>query len=189
MSEISKPQLAVYVAAAIAIVLIGARYLSERPQGTAQPSSQGERPAAVRLTHGSGGEMVVDIAGAVRRPGVYHLPADSRVDDALRRAGGVRRDADITTLNRAAKLSDGRQVVVPSRSVSGSAGSAADGPLSLNAASPEQLDGLDGIGPGLAEKIIAYRQQNGGFGSVDELDRVPGIGAKRLAALREQLTG
>jgi competence protein ComEA len=93
-------------------------------------------------------------------------------------------------LNLAAKLEDGRQVLVPLRGAAPAGGGAAPAegqPLDLNTATPEQLDQLDGIGPGMAASILKYREQHGGFGSVDELAEVPGIGEKRLASLREQV--
>jgi competence protein ComEA len=133
--------------------------------------------------------VTVHVAGAVRRPGVYRLPARARVVDAVRRAGGARRKADLAALNLAAKLEDGRQVVVPVRGAAAAAGgTAAEGvPLDLNTATAEQLDELDGIGPGMAGTILKYREQHGGFGSIEELGQVPGIGEKRLASLREQV--
>jgi competence protein ComEA len=118
------------------------------------------------------------------------------VAGAIRRAGGATARADLDALNLAAKLEDGRQVLVPERAVAGGAavGAAAAGatapqpPVNLNTATAEQLATLDGIGPAMAEKIIAYRQEEGGFGSIDDLDQVSGIGPKRLEALRERVT-
>ena len=138
---------------------------------------------------GAAARVTVHVAGAVRRPGVYRLPARARVVDAVRRAGGARRRADLAALNLAAKLEDGRQVVVPAaRAAAAAAGTAAEGvPLDLNTATAEQLDELDGIGPGMAGTILKYREQHGGFGSIEELGQVPGIGEKRLASLREQV--
>jgi competence protein ComEA len=114
------------------------------------------------------------------------------VADALARAGGARRRADVGAVNLAAELQDGRQVLVPLRAKGGGvavAGAApAPGvPLDLNTATVEQLDELDGIGPATAQQIVAYREAHGGFGSVEELDQVPGIGETRLAALRDKV--
>ena len=138
-----------------------------------------------------GGGLVVHVAGAVRRPGVYRLRAGARVGDAVERAGGARRRADLGAVNLAAELQDGRQVLVPLRvrgGVAAAAGGTAPGvPLDLNTATVEQLDELDGIGPATAQQIVAYREAHGGFGSVEELDQVPGIGETRLAALREKV--
>ena len=129
------------------------------------------------------------------RPGVYRLPAGARVEDALERAGGPTRRADLSQINRAAKVEDGRQVLVPTRvkaaaAAPGTTPSAAAGPgqpLNLNTATLEQLDELDGVGPATAQKILDFREEHGGFGAVEELDQIPGIGEKRLAALREHV--
>ncbi|WTL50897.1 ComEA family DNA-binding protein [Streptomyces sp. NBC_01497] len=141
---------------------------------------------------GAGG-VVVDVGGAVRHPGVLRLPAGSRVEDALREAGGPKDGTDLSTLNRARVLVDGEQVVVgapagaaPTGGVpaSPSAPGAPAGPLNLNVATLEQLDTLPGVGPVLAQHILDYRTQNGGFRSVDELREVNGIGERRFADLQ-----
>jgi competence protein ComEA len=112
-----------------------------------------------------------------------------RVGDAVEAAGGARRSGDLGAVNLAARVADGQQVVVPPRAAAGAPGaSGASGPISLSTATLEQLDALDGVGPGLAQKIIDYRTQHGGFRSVDELGEVPGIGDKRLESLRAQLS-
>jgi competence protein ComEA len=141
----------------------------------------------------AGGRPLVHVAGAVRHPGVYRLRAGARVADAVERAGGARRRADLSAVNLAAKVEDGRQVLVPRRGPV-AAGPAAPGapatpaaPIDLNTATLEQLDTLDGVGPVTAQKILDYREEHGGFGSIDELGQVPGIGEKRLAALREKV--
>jgi competence protein ComEA len=154
---------------------------------------------AVDDTGARAATIVVHVAGAVRRPGVYRLRDGTRVDAAIRRAGGPTRAANLDALNLAAKLADGRQVLVPSRAPvaasdagAGATGSGADAasgvPVNLNSATVEELDGLDGIGPTTAQKIVDYREAHGGFSSVDELDQVDGIGPARLAALRDQVT-
>ncbi len=131
--------------------------------------------------------LVVDVVGAVRRPGVYHLPAGSRVLAAVARAGGLTPRADLAAVNLAAPLADGEQVVV---SALGSGGTAAgapgspSAPLSLNSATAEQLDALPGIGPVTAQKIIDYRTQHGGFSSVDDLDAISGFGPAKLQNLQ-----
>ncbi|WP_418957002.1 helix-hairpin-helix domain-containing protein [Streptomyces tritici] len=152
------------------------------PPGASGSASPSLRPAAV----------VVDVSGKVRRPGILSLPAGSRVADALRAAGGVRPGTDMTGLNRARVLMDGEQVVVGVPGMVGSAGGAAGGapggaapgmPVSLNAATVEQLDTLPGVGPVLAQHIVDYRTEHGGFRSVGELREVSGIGARRFAEL------
>jgi competence protein ComEA len=135
--------------------------------------------------------VVVDVVGAVRRPGLYRLVQGSRIADAVTRAGGTTRKADLAQLNLAAPLADGEQIVVPRRgpqptaSGNGSPASAASAPVQLSTATLEQLDSLPGVGPVTAQKILDYRQEHGAFRSVDELDAVPGIGAKRLDQLRD----
>jgi competence protein ComEA len=141
--------------------------------------------------------LYVHVAGAVRRPGLVQVPAGSRVAAAVARAGGPARKADLTGVNLAAQVEDGQQVVVPvAGAVPGAIGPAAAGQgaaapaglrPSLGTATPEQLDEIDGIGPTLAERIIEYRTENGGFGSLSELQEVEGIGEKRFETLREAL--
>ena len=180
MPETPRHVLALWALGLVAVVLLGARYLG-RDDG--EPA---RAPIRVAEPHEAAARLTVHVAGAVRRPGVYRLSARARVVDAVRRAGGARRRADLSALNLAAKLEDGRQVVVPVRGAAPAApGEGA--PLDLNTATPEQLDELDGIGPGMAGTILEYRERHGGFGSVEELGQVPGIGEKRLAALREKV--
>jgi competence protein ComEA len=140
------------------------------------------------------GEVYVHVAGAVRRPGLVRVPAGARVAEAVFRAGGPGRRADLTGVNLAAQVEDGQQVVVPTAGAAMSATGQAGEPAastgvkpSLGSATVEQLDEIDGIGPTLAERIVEYRTQNGGFGSLDELQDVDGIGEKRLETLRDAL--
>ena len=133
--------------------------------------------------------LVVDVAGAVRRPGLYRLPQGSRVAAAIAAAGGATRRADVDAVNLAAPLADGLQVVVPWRGAGtagagGGATPSATSPVDLNSATVEQLDALPGIGPSTAQKIVDYRQAHGAFHSLEELDAVPGIGAGRIAQLK-----
>ncbi|MFF4626813.1 helix-hairpin-helix domain-containing protein [Streptomyces griseorubiginosus] len=165
-------------------------------QGGEQPAVSGGMP---NTPGAAGAEIVVDVSGKVREPGVHRLPAGSRVADALKAAGGVRPGTDTDALNRARFLVDGEQVVVggpapapgaggvpangaPAAPGGGPAGAAA--PVSLNTATVDQLDTLPGVGPVLAQHILDYRTQHGGFRSVDELREVNGIGDRRFADLR-----
>jgi competence protein ComEA len=140
-------------------------------------------------------KLVVYVVGAVRRPGVYRLSEGTRVEDAVLRAGGPTRKADLVGVNLAAPLADGEQVLVPARlpravaAAEGapvSAGSSVPaGPVQLSVATVEQLDELPGIGPVTAQKIVDYRSEHGAFRSVDDLDDVPGIGPSRVEQLRD----
>jgi competence protein ComEA len=134
---------------------------------------------------------VVDVEGAVRRPGLVRLPKGSRVADAVARAGGMTAKASRAGVNLAAPVADGQQVLVPAAGAIGSAadaGSPATGPISLSAATAEQLDTLPGIGPVTAQKIVQFRQQHGPFQSVDGLDAIPGIGPARISELQGLVT-
>jgi competence protein ComEA len=194
MPELSRSQAVLYGAIALALLLLGARAIrSEGGEGgpPAAAASTGPGPDGFNLRIGGGADVVVDVAGAVRRPGVYRLPAGARVVDAIERAGGAARGALLEGINRAARLADGQQVVVPERGPGGSAalatGATDDGPISLGSATVEQLDTIDGIGPVTAEKIVEYRDQHGGLASVDQLDEVSGIGPATMQSLRARL--
>jgi competence protein ComEA len=136
--------------------------------------------------------LVIDVAGAVRRPGLYRLRAGSRVDDAIAAAGGATGKAQLDTVNLAAPVADGEQIVVPGRGAAAggaaatppAAGSSPSAPVDLNSATLEQLEALPGIGPVTAQKILDYRQQHGAFHSVEELQGVPGIGPAHMAQLK-----
>jgi competence protein ComEA len=154
------------------------------PPIAAASSGAGAAPGAVPAA----AAVVVDVVGAVRRPGLYRLRDGERIADAVARAGGATRKADLEQVNLAAPVADGEQVVVPRRTPRGAgapAGVAAPaGPVHLSTATVEQLDALPGVGPVTAQKIVAYRQEHGAFRSVDELDAIPGIGPARLDQLR-----
>jgi competence protein ComEA len=198
MTELTPRQLAVCVAGLLVMVVLGLSQLRRGGEESAA-AQRADAPAPIAVDEGGGGRLVVHVAGAVRDPGVYRLAAGARVDDAVQRAGGATRRADLGGLNLAAQLEDGRQVLVPQRAARGGAGAAtvaggaapepAPGqPLNINTATLEQLDGLSGIGPLTAQKILDYREELGGFGSIEELGEIPGIGDKRLASLREEVT-
>jgi competence protein ComEA len=135
--------------------------------------------------------LVIDVAGAVRRPGLYRLREGSRIDDAIALAGGATAKAQLDGVNLAAPVADGEQIVVPGRgpvgavaASSSAAGSSPSAPLDLNSATLEQLENLPGVGPVTAQKILDYRQQHGAFHSVAELQGVPGIGPAHMAQLK-----
>jgi competence protein ComEA len=198
MPDLSRAQLLVYGAIAVALLLVGARWLRAADDATgSSPASELTAGTAAgggddfELERGAG-ELVVHVAGAVREPGVYELPMGSRVTDAVERAGGTTGSAAPDTINLAAKLADGQQVVVAARApgVPGSAASAAastDGPISLGSATVEQLDTIEGIGPVTAADILAYRDEHGGVSSIDDLDQISGIGPATMEALRGRL--
>jgi competence protein ComEA len=202
MTELTPRQLAFCIAGVVVMLLLGVSQLRRGGgDSAAAPPGGGEGAAAeapIAVEEDGGGRLVVHVAGAVRDPGVYRLAAGARVDDAVARAGGATRRADLGGLNLAAELEDGRQVLVPERARAGGGGAVAPGataaapapgqPLNLNTATLEQLDTLSGIGPLTAQKILEYREELGGFGSIEELGEIPGIGEKRLASLREEVT-
>jgi competence protein ComEA len=173
----------------IAALFVGGRYLAGA--GAAEQTTAAQ-PVAGELRAEPAPRLIVHVVGAVRRPGLYRLANGARIADALRRAGGATRRADLSLVNLAAPVSDGTQVVVPRRvspTEEAAAGDAATGapggPVHLNTATVEQLDELPGVGPVTAQKIVDWREQHGAFSSVDDLDAIPGIGPARLEQLRE----
>ena len=203
MGSLTRSQLLVYGAVAVALLLIGARWIRSGDQSSSAAGGVSLSPAAgssgsadgsFEVSAGSGEDVVVHVAGAVEEPAVYRLPAGSRVGDAVQRAGGPTARAALEGLNLAARLTDGQQIVMPSRAAgpagvaasSGGAGTA-DAPISLGTATVEELDTIEGIGPVTAEKIIEFRSQNGGTSSVDQLDEIDGIGPATMDALRARL--
>jgi competence protein ComEA len=195
--------------AATAVALLVAAVIGWSRLHAEAPAPAPESPPAIQIApsagastgaSGDGGPaeaVLVHVAGAVRHPGVYRLRDGERVNDAVRRAGGASRRADLAAVNLAAKVQDGRQVLVPERArrpvAASSAGEARaaqtpSGPLNLNTATLEQLDTLDGVGPATAQKILDFREAHGGFGSVEELSQIAGIGERRMAGLREAVT-
>jgi competence protein ComEA len=202
MGSLSRSQLLVYGAVAVTLLLVGARWI--RSAEESDPGAGGVSLSSASGASGSAGsfgvdaqggeDVVVHVAGAVREPDVYRLPAGSRVDDAVQRAGGPTARADAQGLNLAARLTDGQQIVMPAV-VSGpggvaagsSAGGTSEGPIGLGTATVEALETIDGIGPVTAEKIIEFRDQHGGTSSVDQLDQIDGIGPATMESLRARL--
>ena len=210
----TRPQLLAYALAAAIVVVLGVRFMQGQARTGSASAGAGSTVAsggdgAGEDAAGGGGApssvqlepadttALVHVAGAVRKPGVYRFHAGDRVKDAVTRAGGARRGADLNAINLAAKVADGQQVVVPRRGAAGAvpaaagsapgSGSAPATPVSLNSASEEQLETLDGVGPATAQKILDWRRQHGGFRTIDDLAEVPGIGPKRLAALKPKV--
>jgi competence protein ComEA len=196
--------IAVGAAAVLAAVLTGIWVLSARPHGipAAAPLAVQSTPATLDSTSraaptaSSAGEVVVDVAGKVHRPGLVRLSAGSRAFDAVRAAGGPLPGVSLDSINLAARVSDGEQLTVgaaptamsgPSGSSGpdAAAGSAAPrGPVDLNAADAEQLQTLPGIGPVLAQHILDWRSAHGRFSAVDQLQQVSGIGPAKYASLK-----
>jgi competence protein ComEA len=182
------------IAAAVLVCLVAAALILHRHGGGAPGAAALRVPPVAPAAPARGApaarrSVVVDVVGAVARPGLYHLPQGARVADAVARAGGLTRRAERTAVNLAAPVADGEQVLVAARGLpGGGAGSAGSGsastPVSLSSATAEQLDTLPGVGPVTAQKIVAYRQQHGPFTSVEALDAIPGIGPARIADLK-----
>jgi competence protein ComEA len=215
---LDRKRLLAYAAVAVVVLAVGVRYLLAQHEGGSgsqgvvltQPS--GAAPASASPAAGSAGtaasagpsaapDLVVDVCGAIARPGVYHLPAGARVCDLLDAAGGATAQAELAAVNLAAKLTDGQQVAVPRHgqaaataaagsgavagAVAGATPSTPAAPVNLNLATAEQLDALPGVGPSTAQKIIDYRTANGSFRSVEDLKNVSGIGDAKFAALKD----
>jgi competence protein ComEA len=221
MPELSRTQVAVYGAIAVALLFVGARavrgeggggsgagYTSSyddysSDSGAEDEAGEGGAGESSFSVEEGGSDVVVDVTGAVGRPGVYRMPAGSRVNDAVKRAGGATGKAALDSINLAARLADGQQVVVPEEVTAGVAGGAGagagasaagagmagaeDAPISLATATAAELDTIDGIGPVTAEDIIDFREEHGGLSSVDQLDQISGIGPATMEALRERL--
>ena len=187
---LQRRRLLLAAAGALVLILLLGRFVLGA--GTTTPAAPLPPPpaAATGVSGLPSSRVVVDVVGAVRRPGLYRLEQGSRIADAVARAGGAITKADLAQVNLAAPLADGEQVVVPRRgapgtAVGGTAPGDPAGPVQLSTATLEQLDTLPGVGPATAQKILDYREKHGAFSSVDELDAVPGIGPKRLEQLRE----
>ncbi len=189
MPKLSRVQILVYGGLAVVVLLVGARWIRSGQEASQEFQDSGLEFQADQTPRGPAtGDVVVHVAGAVRSPGVYRLPAGSRVIDAVERAGGASAEALSGSLNLAARLADGQQVLVPERNgLSATSSATGEGPISLGTATVEQLDQIDGIGPVTAQQIIDFRDSRGGISSVEELDRISGIGPATMSALRDSL--
>jgi competence protein ComEA len=187
--QVTRSQALLGAALLIAALFLGGRFFV----GTGTAKVEGASPAGGEIEVVAPARLVVHVVGAVRRPGLYRLKHGARIADAVRRAGGATRRADLSLVNLAAQISDGTQVVVPRRVVAeaappegpGEAPAPTTGPVRLNTATLEQLDALPGVGPVTAQKILDYRQEHGAFSSIEDLDAIPGIGSARLEQLRD----
>jgi len=180
------------------------------PDGSADMSADGSPDGSADVSAGAGADAAPDathssidfvhVVGEVANPGVYELPAGSRLVDAVAAAGGFTLTADQADLNLAQVVTDGQQIVVATRGAAPVAGSAPGGdgtaspgtgptgPVNINSADLTGLQTLDGIGPSLAQRILAYRAAHGGFRSVNDLRNVTGIGPKKFAAIKSNIT-
>lgn len=160
-----------------------------------EDATAGETAADSAAPENASGEVVVHVAGAVSSPGVYTLPADSRVDDAVRAAGATA-DADLSQLNLAQKLADGQKITVPAAgetpapadNAAPSDSSQSGALININTATQEELETLPSIGEVRAQAIIAYREEHGVFRTTDELMEVSGIGEKIFADISPHIT-
>jgi competence protein ComEA len=136
-------------------------------------------------------EIFVDVTGAVNKPGVYTLTGKSRVIDAIKAAGDSAPGADLSTINLARVLNDGEQIYVDSTIVNSSgvrvSKAVRSGPININRATARQLDALDGVGPVIAQRIVDYRKINGSFLTIDDLQKVSGIGAAKFAQIKAKV--
>ncbi len=148
-------------------------------------------PAPLEMESISQQTLMVDVAGAVVNPGVYSLPLNARVFEAIKAAGGLKKGADTSDINQARILRDGEQIYVyPTTTSAGGVARPAmrkNGPVMINRATVKDFESLDGIGPVLANRIVSYRKINGPFAAVEDLLKVPGIGQSKFAQFKEKL--
>jgi competence protein ComEA len=149
-------------------------------------------PAPLEIESISMQTLMVDVAGAVVNPGVYSLPLNARVVEAIKAAGGLKKGADTSDINQARILKDGEQIYVYPAALSGNGGVSRpavrkNGPIMINRATVKDFESLDGIGPVLANRIVSYRKSNGPFTAIEDLLKVPGIGQSKFAQFKEKL--
>lgn len=183
-------------------VIAGATFAFVRARPKPEPAAVAPPVAVLASASASASapaSLIVHVAGAVTRPGIYTLAAGSRVADALTAAGGATPGADVNAINLARPLADGERVWIPRKGEtpppdpgggggSGGGGGATGGKVNINTASATELETLPGIGPALAERIVEYRNQHGPFRTVRDLMKVTGIGEKKFAALEDYVT-
>lgn len=190
LTSTQRRALAIFAAIAVGIALLALINGQAKPQSDvliAVPQASAAAPVEMSL--------VVDVQGEVINPGVYQLPAGSRVGDAIKAAGGVQKGSDSSTVNLARFIEDGEQIYVSNvdvieqgRSGQNSNRIVGQGRLNVNRANESELDGLPGVGPVLAQRIIAYRNEHGNFGAVEDLQKVAGIGPAKFSELRTFVT-
>ena len=170
-------------------LIVGALFVSMNISGKAEALPAIKVPEAPTIAP----VVVVDVAGKVKKPGVYKLPSGSRAVDAVTAAGGAKPGVDLSDINLAHVLTDGEQILVgaPKISTNSRAKSSkkikVNGPININTANLAQLDALPGVGPVIAARIISYREKNGPFKTIEELRKVPGMGASKFAQLQSQI--
>jgi competence protein ComEA len=192
MLDISRSQVVVYGAVAAALLLVGVRAIRAEGGGGGPAEAVASPPSGGFTVASGGGDIVVDVAGAGAAARGVSVAGGIPGGGRDRSRGRPARRGDCGGEHRAARLSDGQQVVVPSRESGGTpvgaTGAAAEeGPLSLGSATVDQLDTIDGIGPVTAQKIVEYRESHGGLSSVEQLDQVSGIGPATMESLRARL--
>lgn len=190
LTSTQRRALAIFAAIAVGIALLALINGQAKPQSDvliAVPQASAAAPVEMSL--------VVDVQGEVINPGVYQLPAGSRVGDAIKAAGGVQKGSDSSSVNLARFIEDGEQIYVSNvdvieqgRSGQNSNRIVGQGRLNLNRANESELDGLPGVGPVLAQRIIAYRNEHGNFGAIEDLQKVAGIGPAKFSELRTFVT-
>lgn len=181
-------RLSIGAAVVLALVVLSAAVGLGILRGQAAPAESVPLVGAGTTSPAPSGELYVHVLGAVESPGLYVLDLDARLVDAIAAAGGTTPDADLAAINLARVLTDGEQIVVPVVGAAGTEPGAAapgDDRVDLNTADQAALETLPRIGPALAERIIAWREENGRFQSVDDLLAVPGIGEKLLEGIRD----
>lgn len=187
-----RPRLRASIGAVVVLLLVGlgcavlVAVLGDRGGAAEVPPPQ---PTGSAVAAPSGGALFVHVLGAVAKPGLYELHEGARAVDAVAAAGGFLPTADQAALNLARFVSDGEQLVVPEAGAAPAAGApAGDGRVNLNIADAAALDTLPGVGPALAERILAWRDTNGRFSAVEDLLQIAGIGDKTFAELKDLVT-